>query len=363
MSADEMDRLERERRDADRRYNDALTALDRAIVETNGRPLNREDFDRLATAAILFLQQITAFVDSKDRSAAAEAKARVERVERALSNIAELGVRVNVLQRAVDASIRTTRPQSPPSVTALPAALSPDDEYKYVGFEDQFRGSDESVHSRVRAYVPLFAGATDVVDLGCGRGELLAALKEAGIRACGVDVNSEMVASARARGLDAVQGDALAYLTSVADQSRGGVIATQVVEHLEPSYLLRLLGVAAQKLRPGAPIVLETINAACWLAFFSSYIRDITHVRPLHPETLQYLLRASGFERVTIQYSAPVPESMKMKAVELPPDLVTSQDPSSIALARMAHTINANAIILNNLMFTHLDYAVIGYRT
>jgi len=66
---------------------------------------------------------------------------------------------------------------------------------------------------------------------------------------------------------------------------------------------------------------------------------------------------------VTIQYSAPVPESMKMKAVELPPDLVTSQDPSSIALARMAHTINANAIILNNLMFTHLDYAVIGYRT
>ncbi|OLC46825.1 MAG: hypothetical protein AUH43_13140 [Acidobacteria bacterium 13_1_40CM_65_14] len=363
MSADEMDRLERERRDADRRYNDALTALDRAIVETNGRPLNREDFDRLATAAILFLQQITAFVDSKDRSAAAEANAGVERVERALSNIAELGVRVNVLQRAVDASIRTTRPQSPSLVTAPPAALSPDDDYKYVGFEDQFRGSDESVHSRVRAYVPLFAGATDVVDLGCGRGELLAALKEAGIRACGVDVNGEMVASARARGLDAVQGDALAYLTSVADQSRGGVIATQVVEHLEPSYLLRLLGVAAQKLRAGAPIVLETINAACWLAFFSSYIRDITHVRPLHPETLQYLLRASGFERVTIQYSAPVPESMKMKAVELPPDLVTSQDPSSIALARMAHTINANAIILNNLMFTHLDYAVIGYRT
>ena len=42
---------------------------------------------------------------------------------------------------------------------------------------------------------------------------------------------------------------------------------------------------------------------------------------------------------------------------------LSAQDPSSIALARMAHTINANAIILNNLMFTHLDYAVIGYRT
>ena len=37
--------------------------------------------------------------------------------------------------------------------------------------------------------------------------------------------------------------------------------------------------------------MLETINPACWLAFFSSYIRDFTHVRPVHPETLQYLLQ------------------------------------------------------------------------
>ena len=53
--------------------------------------------------------------------------------------------------------------------------------------------------------------------------------------------------------------------------------------------------------------MIETINAACWLAFFSSYLRDFTHVRPVHPETLQYLVRASGFERVEVRYSAPVP--------------------------------------------------------
>ena len=117
-----------------------------------------------------------------------------------------------------------------------------------------------------------------------------------------------MVAVARERGLDATHADALGYLASLPDESLGGLIATQVVEHLEPSYLMRLLDAAAQKLQPGAPIVLETINPACWLAFFSSYIRDFTHVRPVHPETLQYLLRASGFERVEIRYSAPVPE-------------------------------------------------------
>src|SRR5262249_40558272 len=139
--------------------------------------------------------------------------------------------------------------------------------------------------------------------------------------------------------------------------------ATQVVEHLEPPYLMRLLETAARKLRAGAPIVLETINAACWLAFFSSYIRDLTHVRPVHPETLQYLLRANGFTRVEIRYSAPVPASMRMKTVDLPPEVAFAPDGTRTALGAVAHALSVNAVILNNLMFTHLDYAAIGYRS
>src|SRR5207247_4823756 len=146
------------------------------------------------------------------------------------------------------------------------------------------------------------------------------------------------------------------------DRSLGGIVATQVVEHLEPSYLMHLLDAAARTLRAGAPIVLETINPACWLAFFSSYIRDFTHVRPVHPETLQYLLRASGFERVELRYSAPVPDHVKMKTVDLPAAVLSSSEPLAVAVAGVAHTINANAIVRNTLMFTHLDYAAIGYR-
>ena len=116
-------------------------------------------------------------------------------------------------------------------------------------------------------------------------------------------------------------------------------------------------------MRPGAPIVLETINPACWLAFFSSYIRDVTHVRPVHPETLQYLLRASGFERVELRYSAPVPDHIKMQTVDLPSAILSSPEPQAVALARAAHAINANAAVLNNLMFTHLDYAAVAYRS
>lgn len=371
----DLDRFDRERREADARYNDALTALDSAIVAAGGEPA-RADVERVATALLVFLQQITAFVESKDRHLAAEVRARVETIAQTLEPMAELRTQVGVLQRAVQMLKRAAEPSAidhhPSAISHQPSAILPHppvpsptdghDDYKYVGFEDQFRGSEQAIQQRLLAYVPIFEGRSDVLDIGCGRGELLSVFKASGIGSRGIDANGDMAAIARERGLEATHADALGYVRSLPEGSLGGVIATQVVEHLEPSYLMRLLDAAARALQPGAPIVLETINAACWLAFFSSYIRDFTHVRPVHPETLQYLLRASGFERVAIRYSAPVPDQVKMKTIDLPADVLGSPDSSAIALTQIAHTLNANAIVLNNLMFTHLDYAAVGYR-
>jgi SAM-dependent methyltransferase len=364
----ELERFERERRDADQRYNDALTALDRVIVAARSQPaLDRADFARVTTALVVFLQQITSFVDTKDRELAADTVRRLDALAPAVESIAELRTQIGVLQRTLQTVRRELEPRDGQSHDSRPRPPAPgasvQDEITYLGFEDQFRGSDATIEERLRAYLPIFDGRSAVLDIGCGRGELLAALRAGGVTARGIDSNGEMVAVARERGLEAERADALAYLEGLADASLDGLVSTQVVEHLEPWYLMRLLEVAAQKLQRGAPIVLETINPACWLAFFGSYIRDLTHVRPVHPETLQYLLRASGFERVEIRYSAPVPELMKMKTVEIPGEILASKDPSALALARVAHAVSANAVILNNLMFTHLDYAAVGYRT
>ena len=361
MSAeDEAAKFERERQAADRSYNDALTALDRAVASCAGRPLERDDFDRVAHALIVYLQQITAFVDTKDRSVAAALRAPLAELDRLGATTDELATRLNVLQRIIRQSPVGQSPAVTSPVGEPPAAASRHD-VVYVGFEDEFRGTDDAVGAKLRAYLPLFASARDVVDLGCGRGEFLAALKNAGVPARGVDANAEMAATARDRGLDVECGDALAFLESRPDESIGGAIATQVIEHLPPAYLVRLLDALARKLRPGAPVVLETINPACWLAFFSSYIRDFTHVRPIHPDTLQYLLRANGFERVEIRYSAPVPDQMKMKTIDLPPAVLASADPNAAALVQLAHVNNTNAAILNSLMFTHLDYAAVAW--
>lgn len=369
MTGDELETLGEQRRDADGRYNAALTALDQAVVAVGRLPsIGPEHCERLGTALMQFLQQITGFVETKDRELAAVAAARIDHVTREINALGELRTHIGVLQRATEMLKRSAASFAPvansPAVASSPQApASTLDDYKYVGFEDAFRGSDAVIEERLRAYVPLFHGRSRVLDVGCGRGEMLSALKAAGIGARGIDLNADMVAVARERGLDAASADALGHLSSLPDESLDGLIATQVLEHLEPGYLMRLLDAAARKLQPGSPIVLETINPACWLAFFSSYIRDFTHVRPVHPETLQYLLRASGFERVDIRFSAPVPDHVKMKAVNLPAEVHASSDPASKAMVQIAHTINANAAILNSLLFTYLDYAAIGYRS
>jgi O-antigen chain-terminating methyltransferase len=358
----------------------------------------REQFARQAefhSRLLLLLQQVTPYVDTKDRDAAAGAMvlnaslsalaenygkrwesmaAREQRADaqaRALAAAHEdLRAAVGVSQQAALAVKRELeRRSSDPGPTpagspgagtvesgvAEEAFSSPLDAYKYVGFEDQFRGSRDVIRARLESYLPFFAGRSDVLDVGCGRGEFLDLLASRGIRSRGIDLNPEMVEVCRARGLDATRADAVAYLSALDDGALGGIFAAQVVEHLEPAYLLRFLELCFHKLRAGGSLVLETLNPACWVAFFESYIRDITHRWPLHPETLKYLVTASGLLGATIEYRSPVPEQDRLQSIPLP----AGADPRA---ADLVESFNANVEKLNARLFTNLDYAIVAHR-
>jgi 2-polyprenyl-3-methyl-5-hydroxy-6-metoxy-1,4-benzoquinol methylase len=346
----------------------------------------------LQARLLYLLQQITPYVDTKDRDAAGGAlvlnaalsavgenmakrwesmAVRDQRYDARLAAIAaaqdDLRVALTVSQQALHTMKRRIEATVVPAAAASTAPAgsntgltgeafgSPLDAYKYVGFEDQFRGTRDEIRRRLESYLPLFEGHADVLDVGCGRGEFLDLLASRGIVARGIDLNEEMVEVCKARGLSVVHADAVGYLSTLEDSSLGGIFAAQVVEHLQPSYLLRFLDLGFQKLAPGGRVVLETLNPACWVAFFESYIRDITHVWPLHPETLQYLVLASGFTTARIEYRSPVPEQDRLQQVAVPSDA----DPH---VADMAETVNANVEKLNARLFTHLDYAVVGEK-
>lgn len=367
----------------------------RALASTIG--LIREELERLVdfeSRLIQYAQQITPYVDTKDRDVTRlivevasgvgavsdelskrwEAMvARERRYEQAVEDLrTSFGVVYRVTEMlkrelgrlqeaglpASTANVDVSVPHPRPSTDAVfNQAL---DSYKYVGFEDHFRGSTDDIRGRLAAYLPHFDGATDVLDVGCGRGEFLDLLRERGVAARGIDTNHEMVQVCHERGLIADEGDALAYLGGLPDASLGGLFSAQVVEHLEPGYLLKLLDTAFLKLRPGATLILETINAASWSAFFSSYIRDITHIRPLHPDTLRYFVTASGFQHVRVEYRSPWPVSAKLEPVRAPDDGSSPDSPP--ALVHLVLAFNHNVDKLNSLLFADQDYAVIGER-
>src|SRR5262249_43576098 len=150
------------------------------------------------------------------------------------------------------------------------------DSVTYVQFEDRFRGSAQEIRARVEDYVPILTTASDIVDVGCGRGELLSLLKERGIAGRGVDSNAAMVELCRSRGLNVEQGDGLSYLQRQNDNSIGGLTAIQVVEHFTPGYLVSFLKPALHKMRPGAPFLPETMNPASCFPFSAPHLPDPT---------------------------------------------------------------------------------------
>ena len=319
---------------------------------TEGLAHELEDLARFESLLVQYLQTITAYVDSKDRMAGGpEMRQRFALTEQ----------RVLAMKREIEAAGVSRLAGAAPAATsaAAPVFAGRVDSVTYVGFEDRFRGSESEIRRRVEDYLPILTAASDVVDVGCGRGELLTALTEQNVKARGVDMNPAMVELCRSRGLDVEVGDALSYLERQADASIGGLAAVQVVEHFEPAYLMRFLEAAHHKMRPGAPLILETINPACWMAFFETYLRDLTHQRALHPDTLRYVVESSGFTAVDVQFRSPVGAGDRLPRVKITGD---SGDALPRNLAQLADAINAHADKLNARLFSSMDYVVIARR-
>lgn len=309
-------------------------------------------------------------LERADRDRFRDLNANVEALQQTTDGLSQSVALATASTHALKREVERLRGASPappappadsPDASPRPVAAGTDlDACRYMCFEDAFRGSREEIAARQRDYLPYFEGASDVLDVGCGRGEFLALLRAAGVTARGVDTNADAVERCREQGLEAARSDALAYLRPLADESLGGLFSAQVVEHLEADYLMQVLGEANRVLRPGARIVLETINPASWTAFFSAFVRDVTHRHPLHPDTLSYLLRASGFVDVTVDYRAPVPDAAKLQRATVDPALAAT--PDGAALCRLAETLNQHADRLNRLIFAEQDYAAIARR-
>jgi len=220
----------------------------------------------------------------------------------------------------------------PPSAPAAEDALP----FDYGRFAERFRGSEDYVKSGQKFYLPYFAGRKDVLDIGCGRGEFLDVMREAGVPARGIDLSAESVDRCRRIGLQAEVADLFTYLDGLADASLDGIFSAQVVEHLPPNRLPEMIRLAAQKLARGGVIAIETPNPQCLAIFATHFYLDPTHRRPIPHALLSFYMEEYGIGRIEVHPRSPAIESMPALA-SLPNDF-------------------------RDAFFGGLDYAIIGRK-
>lgn len=271
---------------------------------------------------------------------------RVDKLAAEYEDVKLLMRKFLLLKEKLDRLLTVLEEKKMPTPGQIREISQPLEDWRYAGFENRFRGEEREVKKQQEIYLSYFKKGDRVLDLGCGRGEFLELLQARGISAAGIDSNSQMVEICLDKGLNCLQGDILEKLAERENNSLEGIFSSQVIEHLSPSYLRKLLDLAYFKLAPGGIIILETLNPTSVFALVQIYFLDLSHQKPIHPLALKFLLEAAGFEEVEIRYF-------------LPPEDKLSNIPGADEVSTL---LNENIDKLNSLIYAPANYAAVGRK-
>jgi SAM-dependent methyltransferase len=216
----------------------------------------------------------------------------------------------------------------------------------YLAFENQFRGTPEEIRERLLEYVPLIknSGAgvegREILDIGCGRGEWLGIMKDESLLAKGLDLNHVLVEGCKEKGLIVEENDAISHLQTLPDNSLGAITSFHLIEHLNLDDRIKLFDESVRVLKPGGVALFETPNPRNLLVGSCNFWADPTHLRPLYPETHQFLMEYRGFCNVELLFLHPHDEEQRLPEGEAP----------------------QLAARLNEVFSCARDYTIIGYK-
>jgi O-antigen chain-terminating methyltransferase len=215
----------------------------------------------------------------------------IERLQKSRMDLAQQETRLSRVLEGAVLTQSTSAAQSHPEQDHLLDSL-------YFSLEDVLRGTTEQIKEEVKIYLPVLENAgirSDILDVGCGRGEWLQVLREAGLQARGIDTNRILVQQCKELSLDVEEREALEFLGSLPDGSLNAVTAFHFAEHLPLETLVRFLDETGRTLKPGGLIILETPNPENLLVGSCNFYLDPTHKNPIPIPTMKLLLEARGF--------------------------------------------------------------------
>jgi 2-polyprenyl-3-methyl-5-hydroxy-6-metoxy-1,4-benzoquinol methylase len=253
--------------------------------------------------------------------------------------------RLSGSQESMAGSIQQMLSRDEEAATAL-RALDP----FYAAFEDHFRGDRAVIRTRVQPYLALVrevgAGTPEapVVDIGCGRGELLEVIRDYGMIGKGIEINRVFIDTCRGLGLDILEGEAVQSLRAMPEGSVGAITAMHVIEHLPFEHAIALLDEMRRVLRPGGLIIVETPNPENLSVGHLWFYMDPTHRNPLPPTALRWIVEARGFDEVRIE------RLVLAREINVPPPLA-----EDVPGAAAINTLLASMRVAS-------DYAIVGKR-
>jgi methionine biosynthesis protein MetW len=136
-----------------------------------------------------------------------------------------------------------------------------------------------------------------VLDLGCGRGELMAYLVQAKqVSATGVDLNFGRISACVGRGLSAYQGDMTAFMRAFPDRHFDRIICSRTVHELDDP-----AGVILEALRVASAVTVGFVNHGFWknrlnVLFRGRKVRNVVYTTTWHESRPANPLTIADFE-------------------------------------------------------------------
>jgi len=121
----------------------------------------------------------------------------------------------------------------------------------------------------------------------------------------------------REKHLNAHETEALAYLRSLDDASRGVITAFHVVEHWPMQEILALVQEAYRVLEPGGLLIIETPNPANLLMASTEFWNDPTHHHPIPVKLLEFVYEYFRFRVVKRMELNPAPHNQRFSDDEI----------------------------------------------
>lgn len=166
-------------------------------------------------------------------------------------------------------------------------------------------GDDASKRAYLRVNIvsklSAIAKSEPLLEIGPGRGALLALLKEEGF----TNVSAFEVCEAFAQDLNgkgyatACGPSAVSYLRQCAPATWAAIVLVDVLEHFERDEAIDFLVEAQRVLKPGGTLVIQVPNLS-GLFGANTFYADFTHKLGFNEIGLTSLLRAAGFGLITV---------------------------------------------------------------